>query len=57
MKELAIDLGHGRTAIYTIPSVKEAHKLSKETWGSRYDPIEKKEIQGGIPVLWERVLK
>jgi hypothetical protein len=44
------------TSTYLVPTVHEALKQSKATWDKQYDSIERKMVEGGLPVLWAKVL-
>lgn len=50
----AENIDSGVVTEYLIPSIKEAIQYSKRTWGSQYDDVEKMEVHGGLPMLWER---
>lgn len=40
---------------YNVPSRAEHMANSKDTWGSQYDPVERRVIEGGLPLFWEQV--
>lgn len=40
---------------YEVPSVEDAEKYSVETWGSQHDPVERKKVTGGWPMVWKSV--
>lgn len=39
---------------YLVPSKQQRIDHIQQTWGSEYDPIEKRIISGGLPLVWER---
>jgi len=39
---------------YLVPSKPEALRHSEATWGSQYDPVERRVMEGGLPMLWPR---
>lgn len=47
----------GAVRVWNVPSVDEAIAHSKETHGRQYDPIERKTIEGGKPMVWLEVTK
>lgn len=51
----AYRLGDGGYSEYLVPSIKDAVRHSEETWGRQYDPRERKMIEGGLPIVIERV--
>jgi hypothetical protein len=40
---------------YLIPRIVEARKYIGDTWGQQYDKTEKKLVEGGLPLIWEKV--
>jgi len=40
---------------YLIPRIVQARNYIGETWGSQYDRVEKKLVEGGLPLVWERL--
>lgn len=39
---------------YSVPTIHETVEHSNATWGKQYDPVERRVIEGGLPLLWER---
>ncbi|HWU19369.1 MAG TPA: hypothetical protein VN155_16935 [Devosia sp.] len=44
----------GGTSDYFVPSFHEALNHSRKTAGVQFDPIERKNISGGLPMVWPR---
>jgi len=44
-----------RYVAYSLPSFEDAAAHLKATHGRQYDPIERKTVEGGEPMLWQRV--
>lgn len=42
-------------SVYSIPSRKQAVAQMDDTWGTVYDFIERRKVEGGIPKPIERV--
>lgn len=42
-------------SVYSIPSRKQAVSQMEDTWGTVYDFIERRKVEGGIPKPIERV--
>lgn len=40
---------------YIIPSLSEAMRHSRNTWGKQHDPIERRVVEGGLPIVMQRV--
>lgn len=49
------DDGDTTISTYLVPSMAASILNSKETWGRGYDDVERKVVEGGLPVLWERL--
>lgn len=50
----AYQLGTATYAEYMVPSIAEALAHSKATHGKQYDPIERKNVEGGTALVWPR---
>lgn len=37
---------------YLVPTKDDALKRMTDTWGKRYDRIEREVVEGGVPVPW-----
>lgn len=42
---------------YVVPSIREAEEYSRRTDGVQWDPIDRKNQSGGLPMVWARVEK
>ena len=40
---------------YLVPRIVQARKHIGDTWGVQYDRTEKKLVEGGLPLVWEKV--
>lgn len=40
---------------YDVPTKEAAMRRSEQTWGTSYDRVERKHIEGGIPEVWKRI--
>lgn len=40
---------------YLVPRIVQARKYIGDTWGVQYDRTEKKLVEGGLPLVWEKV--
>jgi sterol desaturase/sphingolipid hydroxylase (fatty acid hydroxylase superfamily) len=41
--------------MYQLPTEEEINKNYQETLDTQYDEEEKKEVRGGIPLIWRQV--
>lgn len=37
---------------YAVETEFEAHRRSRDTWGSQHDRVERKIVTGGVPTIW-----
>lgn len=50
----AYSLRDGARHEYLVPSMSEAIAHSKATWSKQYDPVERRTVEGGLPILIQR---
>lgn len=50
----AYRLGHDDYVSYSLPSKREAIRNSEATWAKVYDFRERREVEGGLPMAWQR---
>jgi len=51
----AFRLGDDGTSTYQLPSMKQSVQQMKDTWGSVYNMIERRTLEGGIPKPIQRL--
>ena len=51
----SISIGDGEPMVWRIPTRAEAMAQSSATWGKQYDRVERKVVEGGLPILIERM--
>lgn len=51
----AYRLGDDGTSVYQIPTMKQSVQQMKDTWGSVYNMIERRTLEGGIPKPIQRL--
>jgi len=50
-----IDIKTNEYHTYRLPAAKDFYENYEKTYGTQYDDIEKDDVKGGVPLLWERV--
>lgn len=45
----------GKRSKWVIPTLSEAHRHNESTWASQYDHVERKQVTGGLPMVWKKV--
>jgi hypothetical protein len=53
----AYRLGSDDYATYTLPSKRKSIEQIEASWAKVYDLVERREIEGGVPLRWERIEK
>lgn len=51
----ATNIATGAVSTWKAPTSAEAIEHSKRTHGRQYDPVERKTVEGGEPMVWEKV--
>lgn len=51
----AASLQSGESRRYVVPSLREAMANSNATHGEQFDPVERKRVHGGLPMVWPAV--
>lgn len=52
---LAYRLGYDDYVTYHLPSKRESIRNSEATWAKVFDFRERREVEGGLPIAWQRV--
>lgn len=51
----SISIWGGEPMTWRIPTRAEAMAQSSATWGKQYDRVERKMVEGGLPIVIERM--
>lgn len=51
----SISIADGSEVVWRVPTRAEAMANSRETWGKQYDRVERRTIEGGLPIIFERM--
>jgi hypothetical protein len=54
-KVKSISIGDDVVTEWRVPTRAEAMARSSETWGRQYDKVERRNIDGGLPIVIERL--
>lgn len=56
MKKISVySLEQEKYVEYEIPSKAMSMEHSERTWGTQWDAVERKHVEGGLPLLWNKV--
>lgn len=55
MRKITAHTLSGGKREYIVPSPAEARAHLKETHGVSYDEVERRRVEGGLPLVWDRV--
>lgn len=51
----SVSINGGEPKTWRVPTRAEALARSRETWAKQYDRVERRTVEGGLPILFEQV--